>query len=129
RRPVRHRAPRRIFFVIDRRLVVDETHRRALRLQERLHTAGNGSPRVLREAAAILEALGGSVPLHVSVMRGGMYRDESWLRWPTQPAVCVTTVDQLGSRLLFRGYGVGSGVCNTRPIHAGLTGNDSLIIL
>ncbi len=129
-RPLQQRhAPLRIFFVIDRRIVVDEAYARAQFLAEKLRAALKEPSGILRQVAERLVALGGSAPLQVCAMRGGMYRDTTWARSPAQPTVCVSTVDQVGSRLLFRGYGLGSGVCNTRSIHAGLTGSDALIIL
>ena len=65
-------------------------------------------------------------PLAVHALRGGMYRSEAWARDPLQPAVIAATVDQLGSRLLFRAYGRGPGMW---PVYAGLAANDSLIFL
>ena len=59
-------------------------------------------------------------------LRGATFTDHSWARTPTQPLVITTTLDQLGSRLLFRGYGVSP---NARPIHAALLANDALLIL
>ncbi len=124
-------APRRIFFVVDRRLIVDEAYERAGRLATRLTQAREG---VLKAVADSLRriARGGTTgfenerPLAVHALRGGMYRSEAWARNPLQPTVVASTVDQVGSRLLFRAYGRGAG---TWPIYAGLVANDSLILL
>jgi len=124
-------APRRVFFVVDRRLIVDEAFERARRLAEKLAQATEG---VLKTAADALRTVAHGCatgfeeerPLVVQALRGGTYRSEAWMRNPLQPTVVATTVDQLGSRLLFRGYGRGHGVW---PILAGLVANDSLILL
>jgi CRISPR-associated endonuclease/helicase Cas3 len=125
-------APLRTYFVIDRRIVVDEAAQRAEKISAKLLEALNGPSGVCREVAQRLLSLGGDTqlhgetPLHVARLRGGIYRDAVWARSPVQPVVCVSTVDQVGSRLLFRGYGVSE---YQRAIHAALVGNDSLIIL
>ena len=123
-------APRSIFFVVDRRVIVDEAHNRAQRLRDRLRDARDG---ILKEVADSLRLIGhgenwnsDDLPLSVHALRGGMYRSEAWARNPLQPAVIASTVDQIGSRLLFRAYGRGAG---TWPIYAGLVANDSLILL
>ena len=122
-------ASRRIFFVVDRRIIVDEVLGRSNRIAGALNKARNDAGGILHEVADRLMTLGGSTPLQVSAMRGGMYRDNAWTRSPVQPTVCVSTVDQVGSRLLFRGYGLNNGVLNPLPIHAGLIANDALLIL
>jgi CRISPR-associated endonuclease/helicase Cas3 len=117
-------APRRIWFVVDRRIVVDEAFGRAQAIAEKLAHAQAGP---LREVADRLRDLSGTErPLAVARLRGGILRDDGWARIPSQPAIITSTVDQLGSRLLFRGYGHS---LLAAPIFAGLVANDSLIIL
>jgi CRISPR-associated endonuclease/helicase Cas3 len=113
-------AAMRIFFVVDRRLVVDDAYAHAVKLAKALESGA------AEWVGQQLWRFGGARPLEVAIMRGGMYRSDSWADVPNQPLVCVSTVDQVGSRLLFRGYGVSE---SRRPVHAGLVGNDSLLIL
>lgn len=116
--------PRRIWFVVDRRIVVDEAFNRAKHLSKMLHEARDG---VLSEVAAKLCNLSGSdVPLAVARLRGGAWRDDGWARRPSQPTIICSTVDQVGSALLFRAYGHGD---RSASIWAGLAANDSLILL
>lgn len=120
-------APRRILYVIDRRIVVDQAADRARSLLKKLMDARDG---ILADVAASLRKLfGGSAdvaPFEVSVMRGGMPRDEAWAERPDRPVVVLGTVDQIGSRLLFHGYGVSASMA---PVHAGLLGHDALFLL
>jgi len=117
-------APRRIWFVVDRRVVVDEAFDRAERIAAKLADASEGP---LAEVANRLRRISGTDrPLAVARLRGGIFRDDGWARLPSQPAVITSTVDQIGSRLLFRGYGRSH---LTAPIYAGLAANDSLVLL
>ncbi len=121
---VRMRGPRRVFFVVDRRVVVDAAFERMKKIACKLRGACGG---VLKTVAGRLRELARSdQPVEAYQLRGGIYRDDSWVRSPLQPLLVASTVDQVGSRLLFRGYGVWD---KTLPIHAGLVANDSLILL
>ncbi|HQR08946.1 MAG TPA: type I-U CRISPR-associated helicase/endonuclease Cas3 [Gemmatales bacterium] len=118
-------AARRIFFIVDRRIVVDQAYVHAESLAYQLNKAEAG---ILHEVAEALKGLTHDKrsALDAYALRGGMYRETAWVRSPLQPTIIASTVDQIGSRLLFRGYGVSESMM---PIHAGLVGNDSLILL
>lgn len=127
--PRERRAPRRIFFVVDRRLIVDEAYERSMRVAEKLRDALKQKQGVVREVAERLARLTSEDdpnPLAVVRLRGGLPLERAFIRNPLQPAIVISTVDQVGSRLLFRGYGVSEFM---RPVHAALVGLDSLIIL
>lgn len=121
-------CPRRIAMVVDRRIVVDQIAERGRKLAGALARPGGSA--VLSEVARRLRGLCSAgdpaEPLQVFTLRGGVPKDDGWARTPDQPLVLSSTVDQLGSRLLMQGYGVSAGM---RPIHAGLVGNDLLLLL
>ena len=109
------RLPRRLVYVVDRRAVVDQ----ATRFAERLRSNMSG------ELASKL-GLGAENRLPISTLRGGFADNRDWLEDPSKPAIVVGTIDMIGSRLLFEGYGVSRRM---RPYHAGLLGADALVLL
>ena len=119
--------PRRVALVIDRRVVVDQGFQRARDICERISQAREG---ILDEVRRALQLLSwqrtARLPIEAAILRGGMVRDHDWARTPDQPLLLVSTVDQVGSRLLFRGYGVSERMA---PVHAGLLGSDTLFLL
>ena len=121
------RMPRRTVLVVDRRIVVDQAATDVKEMQKKLDQATSGALKVVADRLRSLST--GSARescLAVAVLRGGMPRENDWARSPDLPVVGLSTVDQVGSRLLFRGYGVNP---KSAPIHAGLLGNDTLILL
>jgi CRISPR-associated endonuclease/helicase Cas3 len=118
---VEKRLPRRIWFIVDRRIGMDEAFQRAKMIASRLATAKSGP---LSEVAQILRGLAGSGrPLAVARRRGGAWTSKDWARLPSQPTIICSTVDQVGSALLFRAYGHSD---ETASIYAGLAAQDSL---
>ncbi len=119
---------RRIFFVVDRRIVVDQAELHGKRISEALDTAADGS--ISAEITTRLRKLSGSScagpVLSIVKMRGGTTWDAAWLPRPDMPGIITGTVDQVGSRLFFRGYGVSA---RRRPIDAALVGTDSVIMI
>jgi CRISPR-associated endonuclease/helicase Cas3 len=117
----------RTVWAIDRRILVDEVYERATHLAERLLRAANDSSDDLNEMAWRLRSLTGSeaAPLQVTRWRGGLAR-ESRAHHPFQAEIITSTVAQIGSRLLFRGYGVGE---RSLALEAGLAAIDTTICL
>lgn len=97
-------VPRRLVYVVDRRAVVDQATTVADEIRERSQNSA----------------------LRVSTLRGQHVDNREWLADPAAPAIVVGTVDMIGSRLLFSGYGVSRKM---RPYHAGLLGADTLVVL
>ncbi len=121
-------AARRIFFIVDRRVIVDEAAARARRIAGILKER-EAELSAVGEVARALKALGGDcdLPVRTVTLRGGMLRDTSWVSSPLQPTIICSTVDQVGSAMLFRGYSSYSP--NSWPIQAALVTQDSLFLL
>ena len=121
----RRRAPLRIALIVDRRLVVDDAYARAGKIVLALSNPPGPITGLVQNA---LQTLAGTnaPPLLATKLRGGMPRESDWARTPSQPTILCSTVDQVGSRLLFRGYGVSDSM---KPVHAGLLGADCLMLL
>lgn len=114
---VLRRIPRRLVYVVDRRAVVDQATEEAKKLLEALRD----------DAKDLRKLLGlGEEALPISTLRGQHADNRQWLADPASPAIIVGTVDVIGSRLLFGGYGVSRKM---RPYHAGLLGADALVVL
>jgi len=91
--------PRRLVYVVNRRTVVDQTTDEVTKLRGKLSEIGMSVD-----------------DLAISTLRGQFADNREWSADPSRPAVICGTVDMIGSRLLFGGYGVGF---KGRPLHAG----------
>lgn len=115
-------TPRRLIYVVNRRTVVDQTTGEVEKWRANLALAG------LKSALATLCAVPLATddePLAISTLRGQFADNRAWSADLSRPAVIVGTVDMIGSRLLFSGYGSGF---RTRPHHAAFIGQDTLIV-
>ncbi len=123
--------PRRLVYIVDRRVVVDQATEEAEELLARLKTAASAEPsdplHSLARCLAETGCLKDNDPFTVSTLRGQHADNRLWLRDPARPAIIIGTVDMIGSRLLFSGYG-GLGRYS-RSLHAALLAQDSLIVL
>jgi CRISPR-associated endonuclease/helicase Cas3 len=113
----RQKIPRRLFYVVDRRAVVDQATTEA----EKLRIWLDGTAADLKPRLNLLDQ-----PLPISTLRGQRADNREWLENPAACAIVVGTVDMIGSRLLFSGYGISP---NMRPYHAGFIGADALVVL
>lgn len=96
--------PRRLVYIVDRRTVVDQATIEAERIKDR----------------------SGDTQLKISTLRGKHIDNREWLEDPAAPAIIVGTVDMIGSRLLFEGYGVSRYM---RPYHAAMLAIDTFLVL
>ena len=113
--------PRRIVYIVDRRAIVDQT---AAAIGAWIDRIAELPPLV--RAFDACAAFPAERPVGLGVLRGGLVDDGAWRRGPARAAVIVGTVDMVGSRLLFAGYGDGRW---SRPLHAGLLGHDAVVVL
>lgn len=136
RSPAARTAGVRIVWAIDRRILVDEVHRQASDLAERLRVALASPSDPVHELAVRLERLKGDdaaalptaargVPLVATRWRGGV-TTPALAQHPLQAEVITSTVAQIGSRMLFRGYGLGD---RSAPVAAALAACDATVCL
>ena len=132
RRSADRTAPTRIWWLVNRRLLVDSTAEHAQSISDALRDPWAANIKgeaalVVRAVADRLRSLGSDPdadPLEVIRLRGGV---QSRLPTdPSRPAVVLSTIPMFGSRLLFRGYGSSRSM---RPIDAALAGTDSLVLV
>ncbi len=122
--------PRRLVYVVNRRTIVDQSTEVVLELHNRLKKAEDDTSSQLYETAMALKSLcavantdGGL--FSVSTLRGELADNLQWRFDPVRPAVMIGTVDMIGSKLLFSGYG---DTRRVRPLNAGLVGCDTLLV-
>jgi len=127
--PAMRRAPTRIWWVVNRRLLVDATAEHAKRLARALGEpqclAHEGASGIIADVANRLRCLSAghvAAPLEVIRLRGGV--SPGLPTDPSRPTVLLCTLPMYGSRLLFRGYG-----SRLRPVDAAMAGTDSLVLL
>jgi CRISPR-associated endonuclease/helicase Cas3 len=145
--------PRRLVYIVNRRTVVDQATDDAKRLLGCIYRSGQRDslpwatdatvaqlglsnepcladehvPAVgaLRKTLSALAGDDGAAPLAVSTLRGELADNREWKTNPARPAIIIGTIDMIGSKLLFSGYGDGR---YGRTHHAGLIGQDTLVV-
>ena len=130
RTPGERIAPTRIWWVVNRRLLVDSTASQAKKIADLLSGCGskdsvNPNRDALAKVADRLRSLSADLdapPLEVISLRGGIASGRP--TDPSCPTVILCTLPMYGSRLLFRGYG-----SNLRAVDAAMAGTDSLVLL
>lgn len=92
--------PSRLVYIINRRTVVDQATEVVGQIRDKW-----------------------TDPPAISTLRGELADNGEWRKDPSRPAIIVGTIDMVGSKLLFNGYGDGR---YWRVHHAGLVGQDTL---
>ena len=122
--PSERTAPTRIWWLVNRRLLVDSTADHAERISHALRDGKNEVLQIVGARLRSLAATPAALPLEVIKLRGGVAARRP--TDPSTPAVLLSTIPMYGSRLLFRGYGTSRAM---RPIEAAIAGSDSLLLV
>ena len=125
-------APTRIWYVVNRRILVDAAWDHGIELAgflanpQRVLPEHRDAVRSVADALASLSAFGTDHgPLHVARLRGGAELG-SRSPDPSQPSLLLATVPMFASRWLFRGYGSSRSM---RPVDGAHAGIDSLVLV
>lgn len=116
-------VPRRMVWVVNRRVLVQQVFKLAGELRRTLTAQVAPELEPMLEGLRSLGGANGEV-LGVVELRGQIVADRDWAIRPAMPQLIIGTVDQIGSRLLFQGYGLGKW---GRPQQAGLLGVDTWV--
>lgn len=116
-------VPRRLAWVVNRRVLVQQVFRIACELQKKLTSSTSPELDDVRAGLRALSGTDGEV-FKVVELRGQIVADRDWAIRPAVPQLIIGTVDQIGSRILFQGYGLGKW---GRPQQAGLLGLDAWV--
>lgn len=127
-----HLLPRRLIYVVNRRTVVDQSTKVAEELRDILQNVGGSEGKSFcfdlhrhLSSLCVNQVNQEFPPLAISTLRGELADNQEWQTDPSRPTIIIGTVDMIGSRLLFSGYGVSKRM---RPFHAGLLGQNALVI-
>lgn len=128
----RAQVPRRLIYIVNRRTVIDQATQIAVRLRELINDPErSGGDKVskacligMRKALKQFAAFDSTDVVGISTLRGELADNQEWKKDPARPAIIIGTIDMIGSKLLFSGYGDGR---YGRAHHAGFVGQDTLI--
>lgn len=115
--------PRRLVWIVNRRVVVDQATDEAEEIVKKI--LEEDELREIRDALFSLSIQRLENPIAVSTLRGELADNREWKKDPSRPAIIIGTVDMIGSKLLFSGYGDSA---YWRPVHAGLLATDTLLV-
>jgi CRISPR-associated endonuclease/helicase Cas3 len=140
--PQENNIPRRLVYVVDRRVIVDQATDEAQKILCRLKELKDSEDEDLRKIFSVLQKSSFLVEsqndvtsserenanvIALSTLRGEYADNREWCLDPSRPAIIVGTIDMIGSRLLFSAYGgVGESY---KALQAGLLGQDTLVVI
>ncbi|MHB8319074.1 MAG: type I-G CRISPR-associated helicase/endonuclease Cas3g [Acidimicrobiales bacterium] len=118
--------PTRVWYVVNRRLLVDAAWEHGRLLREELASPSNKAIKAVADGLMLRQGeVQGEDLLHVYRLRGGA---DLGVRPPTpaQPSLIFATIPMFASRWMFRGFGTSAKM---RPVDAAIAGTDSLVLL